>query len=74
MLKVQVNLSDDIVLEIDKYAKMMGVSRSALCAIFIGQGILGYHKSFELMGTVGEKLGSEIAGMIDSFKASGQIK
>lgn len=47
-MKVQVNVSDDLVKKIDDYAKMMGVSRSSLCAVFIGQGVMGYEKAFEI--------------------------
>jgi hypothetical protein len=55
-MKLQINVSDVMVKEIDKYAEMMGVSRSALCATFIGQGIMSYNKSFEMLGSMGEKL------------------
>lgn len=47
-MKIQVNISDDLVKRVDEYAKTMGVSRSALCAVFIGQGVMGYEKAFEL--------------------------
>lgn len=56
-MRIQVNVGDDIVKQLDKYAEMMGVSRSALCSIFIGQGILGYNKSFEMIDVLGQKLG-----------------
>jgi len=59
-MKLQINVSDVMVKEIDKYAKMMGISRSALCATFIGQGIMGYNKSFEMIGSMGEKLGDSL--------------
>ena len=55
-MKLQINVSDVMVKEIDKYAEMMGVSRSALCATFIGKGIMSYNKSFEMLGSMGEKL------------------
>ena len=59
-MKLQINVSDVMVKEIDKYAEMMGISRSALCATFIGQGIMGYNKSFEMLGSMGEKLGDSL--------------
>ena len=59
-MKLQINVSDVMVKEIDKYAEMMGISRSALCATFIGQGIMGYNKSFEMIGSMGEKLGDSL--------------
>lgn len=59
-MRIQVNVGDDIVKQLDKYAEMMGVSRSALCSIFIGQGILGYNKSFEMIDVLGQKLGDTL--------------
>ena len=59
-MKLQITVSDEMVKQIDKYAEMMGISRSALCATFIGQGIMGYNKSFEMIGSMGEKLGDSL--------------
>lgn len=59
-MKLQVNVSDELVTQIDKYAEMMGISRSALCATFIGQGVLGYNKSFQMIDSLGEKLGDSL--------------
>lgn len=36
-MRIQVNVSDETVEKIDKLAKEMGVSRSALCSVWIGQ-------------------------------------
>lgn len=54
-MKVQVNLNDDLVSRIDDYAKYMGISRSALCAMFIGQGMLGLDKSIEIVKEYGKQ-------------------
>lgn len=45
----------------DSYSKEMGVSRSALCSLLIGQGILGYDKSNDVL----ERLGKELAIRLD---------
>ena len=58
-MRVQVNVDDEMVKKIDAYAKRMGVTRSALCSVFIGQGIMGYEKSFEVLDRVGDKLVAE---------------
>lgn len=34
-MKVQVNLNDEFVTDLDKYASEIGISRSALCAMLI---------------------------------------
>lgn len=56
-MRVQVNLSDEMVTNVDKYAKSMGVSRSALCSMLIGQGIMSYDKSMDILTLLGDKLG-----------------
>lgn len=55
-MKVQISVSDDLVKKIDVYASMMGVSRSALCAVFIGQGVMGFNKAYELVDNMSEAL------------------
>lgn len=55
-MRVQVNVSDDLVKKIDEYAKVMGVSRSALCSVWIGQCVMGYEQSFSIVQQMGDKL------------------
>lgn len=55
-MRVQVNLSEQMCFDVDKYAKMMGVSRSALCSMLIGQGIMSYNKSMEVFDGFAEKM------------------
>lgn len=43
-MRVQVSLSQEMVEKVDDYAKKIGVSRSALCSLLIGQGVLGFDK------------------------------
>ena len=40
-MRVQVNLSDDLVVKIDRFAEQIGLSRSAVCAYWIGQSFSG---------------------------------
>lgn len=56
-MRVQVNLNDDIVKKIDEYGKAIGVSRSALCATWIGQSVLSLDKSMDII----EKMGIDVA-------------
>lgn len=55
-MRVQVNLSEEMVDRVDGYAKKMGVSRSALCSILVGQGIMSYDKSMDILSVFGEKV------------------
>lgn len=60
-MKVQVNLNEDIVKKIDQYAKSIGVSRSAVCALWIGQAVLGVDKAAEILQNVGSDVAKTIA-------------
>ena len=59
-MRVQVNLSDEMVEKVDGYAKKMGVSRSALCSMLVGQGIMSYDKSMDVITLLGDKLGDSL--------------
>lgn len=59
-MRVQVNLSDEMVERVDFYAKKMGVSRSALCSMLVGQGIMGYDKSMDIISVIGDKIGDNL--------------
>ena len=59
-MRVQVNLSDEMVGRVDEYAKQMGVSRSALCSMLVGQGIMGYDKCMDSISILGDKLGDSL--------------
>ena len=63
-MKLQITVSEELVQEIDKYAKMMGISRSALCATFIGQGIMTYNKSFDTLDSFVQTAGTSLVQMI----------
>lgn len=53
-MRIQVNLSEEIIDELDEYAQSVGVSRSALCAVMIGQGMVGYRESKKLLSQLGK--------------------
>lgn len=45
--KLQINVSDEMKDRIDAQAKFLGITRSALCATLIAQGLVAYEKSTE---------------------------
>lgn len=59
-MRVQVNLSDEMVGKVDAYARKMGVSRSALCSMLVGQGIMNYDKSMDILTLIGDKVGDSL--------------
>lgn len=72
-MKVQVSCSDEMVEQIDKYAKLMGVSRSALCSMLIGQGIMGFNKSFEIIDGIGQRLESNLQQKVADTKTKEDV-
>ena len=65
-MKVQVNVSDEMVGKIDKYAKAIGVSRSSFCSVLIGQGVMGYDKSMSVLNSIQEQLGDKTIDVLNS--------
>lgn len=59
-MKVQVNLNDDIVKKIDSYAKAIGISRSAVCAMWIGNAVLGLDKATETLQRMSDDMVSQV--------------
>jgi len=46
MTRIQVSLGDRALELVDRYADAMGVTRSSLCAVLIGQGLMNYNPAF----------------------------
>lgn len=59
-MRVQVNLSNEMVEKVDQYSRKMGVSRSSLCSVLIGQGIMSFDKSMDVLTLVGNKIGDSL--------------
>lgn len=59
-MKLQVTANDQMVTKLDKYAELMAVSRSALCAMLIGQGLMSLDKSYGILNDLGERLGDAL--------------
>ena len=59
-MKLQVNANDQMVAKLDKYAEMISVSRSALCGMLIGQGLMGLDRSCGILTDLGERLGDAL--------------
>lgn len=53
-MKLQVTVSDDMAKRIDRISDMMGVTRSSLCAVLIGQGIMSYEKGLQQIERAGD--------------------
>lgn len=73
-MRCQVNLSDEMVEKVDMYAKKMGVSRSALCSMLVGQGIMSYDKSMDILSVLGDKLGDSLLAEKSLKEVASEIK
>ena len=56
-MRVQINISEEMLRKVDEYARKIGVSRSSLCSVLVCQGIMGYERSSELLKLIGDKVG-----------------
>lgn len=56
MKRLQVIVNDEMAEKIDFYAEKMSVSRSSLCCMFIGQMLMSYDKSFDVLDKIGVDL------------------
>lgn len=52
-MRVQINLNEDLVKKIDEYAAAIGQSRSAVCAVWIGQSVLGIERATQTLENIG---------------------
>lgn len=52
MTRININLGNETLALVDRYADAMGVSRSNLCAVLIAQGLMNYNPAI-LGGTTG---------------------
>lgn len=55
-IKMQITASEEMVQKIDKIAKSMGVSRSSLCLVWIGQGLATYEASLKSLDRVSDDI------------------
>ena len=51
-MRVQVNLSEKMVERVDRIAEDMGLSRSAVCNMLIGQGVNSYEKANNIIANL----------------------
>lgn len=59
-MRLNISVSDEVNEKLNKYSKIMGVPKSSLCTIFIGQGLMSYDKAIEALGLVADKAFEQI--------------
>lgn len=74
-MKLQVNANDEMVKKLDMYAEKMSVSRSALCGMLIGHGLLGLDRSCAMVDDLSARLLELVgAGQMPSVDAGDILK
>ena len=58
--RLQVMITDEMLEKIDYYAEKTACSRSSLCSMFIGQGLMAFDKSFEVVDSLASGIKVEL--------------
>ena len=69
-MKLQININDDIVKKIDEYAKAIGISRSACCAMWIGNAVLSIEKATESL----KNMGIDVSKALEDERLNNDVK
>lgn len=59
-MRIQVNLSDEMVEKADYYSKKMGVTRASLCTMLIGQGLMSYENAVSVINELSNNLSESL--------------
>lgn len=58
--RITITVSDESVEKLSYYGEKMGMNRSALCAYFVGQGLLGMDKAYSMLDKVASDMSEEM--------------
>lgn len=66
-MRIQVNLSEEMNKKAESYSKQFGVSKSQLCSMIIGQGLLSYDKAFDIIGGMQETAKEQLSNALETI-------
>lgn len=58
--RITITVSDESVEKLSYYGEKMGMNRSALCAYFVGQGLLSMDKAYSLIDRFASDMSEEM--------------
>ena len=58
--RIQITVNEDMLPKLDYYAERMGVTRSALCAVWLGDAILNHDKAYALLDNMKDRMADEL--------------
>ena len=62
--RITITISDEQLAKLDAYSAKMGMNRGALCAYFIGQGVLSMDKAYGVLYKFADSLSDEMGKML----------
>lgn len=65
--RITITVSDEIVERLSFYGEKMGMNRSALCAYFVSQGLLGMDKAYSVIDKVSFDISGEMKKALSDF-------
>lgn len=75
--RILITCSDEQIAKLDSYSKKMGITRSALCTSFIGQGLLSMDKAYCMLDMFAADMSDEMkkafAVLVDSSSGDGRV-
>lgn len=63
--RIYVTVSSEMASRIDFYCEKMGLTRSALCAYFVGHGVMGMDRAMGMVDKMGEIIASKATEPVD---------
>ena len=60
MPRLTINVSEEMIKKLDRYAELMGTPRGSLCTMLIGQGVLQYEQGTRIATDVMREIGSKL--------------
>lgn len=60
MPRLTINVSEEMIKKLDRYAETMGTPRASLCTMLIGQGVLQYEQGSKIATDVMREIGNKL--------------
>lgn len=70
--RITITCSSEQIAKLDAYATKMGMNRSALCAYFIGQGLLTMDKAYGVLDKFADSLSDDMLSLLEADGMAGK--
>lgn len=69
-MRININVSENVVSRLDSIAQGYGMNRSQLCTFFIGQGVRSVEMQNQAAAALGPQLAQQLASLFDGSSSS----